>query len=198
MTRPITIAAMLLAAVLLALGLYFSSEKLMPPPPQPASTEAPPMAAPDIAWLPPGKRQPLPDLHFVDDAGKAMTLADFRGRVILLNIWATWCAPCREEMPTLDQLQARRGGGDFEVVALSIDQKGMDAVKGFLSEIGIRALRPYLDRSGAIGAAVGLAGVPVTLLVDRQGREIGRKLGVADWNSPEAAALIERALKADQ
>jgi thiol-disulfide isomerase/thioredoxin len=156
------------------------------------------MAAPGLAWLPPDKRQPLPDLNFVDGTGKAMTSADFRGRVILLNIWATWCAPCREEMPTLDRLQAERGGGDFEVVALSIDQKGMDAVKAFFSEIGIHALRPYLDRSGKTAAALGLAGLPVTLLVDRQGREIGRKTGVADWSSPEVTALIDRALKADQ
>lgn len=132
----------------------------------------------------------LADLQFSDDQGKATSLAAFRGRVVLLNIWATWCAPCREEMPTLDRLQAALGGPDFEVVALSIDEGGMRVVQQFFTDAGIKHLRPYLDTAREAMPTLGVAVVPLTLLIDRAGREAGRKLGPARWDSQEMAALI--------
>jgi thiol-disulfide isomerase/thioredoxin len=132
----------------------------------------------------------LPVVRFADGNGRTMTLQDFRGKFVLLNIWATWCVPCREEMPTLDRLQAKLGGPDFEVVALSIDRGGPLVVSTFYSEIGIRALRIYVDTSNGAATALGVFGIPVTLLIDREGREIGRKIGPAEWDSPEIINLI--------
>ena len=133
----------------------------------------------------------LPAIRFADAKERAMTLQDFRGKFVLLNLWATWCAPCREEMPTLDRLQAKLGGPDFEVVALSIDRGGPFVVSTFYSEIGIRALRIYVDKTGDAATDLGVVAIPVTSLIDREGREIGRKIGPAEWDSPEVVTLIQ-------
>ncbi|HVB78751.1 MAG TPA: redoxin family protein [Candidatus Binataceae bacterium] len=139
------------------------------------------------------KPRAVPEFRFQDEAGRPLSLADFRGKVVLLNIWATWCPPCRKEMPTLDRLQAKLGGSDFQVVALSIDEKGASAVRAFFQEIGVRALKIYVDPSMRATTALGVPGVPTTLLIDRSGREIGRHLGPADWDSaPVVQTLRER------
>ncbi|QRM34686.1 TlpA disulfide reductase family protein [Microvirga sp. VF16] len=137
----------------------------------------------------------IPALTFVDAEGKQLDLGAFRGKVVLLNVWATWCVPCREEMPTLDRLQAALGGPDFEVVALSIDRKGRPAVEDFFSKIGVKNLRTYLDQPGAAMRALAIVGVPTTLLIDREGREIGRLAGPAAWDSPATIAQIRRYLE---
>ena len=139
----------------------------------------------------------LPDVRFADPQGAPTSLAAFRGRVVLLNVWATWCPPCREEMPTLDRLQATLGGPDFEVVALSIDEGGMPAVRAFLVGTGIRHLRAYVDVSGDARSLFGIGGVPLTLLIDRDGRELGRKLGPAAWDHPDVVRLIQGLLARD-
>jgi thiol-disulfide isomerase/thioredoxin len=100
----------------------------------------------------------LPEVRFQDDQGRDLTLVDFQGRVVVLNVWATWCLPCRKEMPTLDRLQARLGGKDFLVVALSIDRKGVEAVRGFYQEIGVENLTIYVDPSAADRTASGCRG----------------------------------------
>jgi thiol-disulfide isomerase/thioredoxin len=128
---------------------------------------------------------------FVDGAGRDLTLADFRGRVVLLNVWATWCGPCRAEMPTLDALQARLGGADFHVLPLSIDRAGLGPVRRFYDEIGIRHLELYLAEDIRAMRAFAVIGLPTTLLIDREGREIGRLTGPAEWDSPEAIAQFE-------
>jgi len=133
----------------------------------------------------------LPTIRFADEKGHAMTLQDFRGKVVLLNLWATWCPPCREEMPTLDRLQARLGGPGFEVVAVSIDRDGLPAVQEFYLQTAIKQLRVYLDKSGEASANLGATGIPTTLLIDRESREIGRKIGPAEWDSPEVVTLIQ-------
>lgn len=134
--------------------------------------------------------QPLPEIQFQDGDGQPKTLADFSGKVVLLNIWATWCAPCRKEMPTLDRLQAKLGGPDFDVVALSMDRGGSDKVKKFFAEIGIEHLALNIDTSGKAMFALGALGLPMTLLIDRQGKELGRLIGPAGWDSPEMVAFI--------
>lgn len=128
---------------------------------------------------------------FIDGDERDLTLADFRGRVVLLNVWATWCVPCREEMPTLDRLQARLGGEDFHVLPLSVDRAGLGPVRRFYEEIGIRHLGMYLaeDLRGMVALAV--IGLPTTLLIDREGREIARLVGPAEWDSPGAVAQFE-------
>ena len=138
------------------------------------------------------KPRPLPDLEFEDGHGGKRHLADFRGRVVLLNLWATWCAPCRAEMPTLDRLQARLGGKQFEVVALSPDQDGVPVVKRFFDEIAVHALAIYVDRQMQAQGTLGAVGVPTTLLIDRQGREVARKAGAAAWDSPEVVTVIQQ------
>ena len=135
--------------------------------------------------------RPLPPLRFEDGAGTAVTLADFRGRIVLLNLWATWCGPCRTEMPALDRLQARMAGPDFTVVPLSIDHRGRDAVERFYRELGLTSLGIYVDRSGEAASAVEVSGMPTSLFVDRQGRELGRVLGGAPWDDAEMVARIK-------
>jgi thiol-disulfide isomerase/thioredoxin len=134
----------------------------------------------------------LPEVRFQDDQGRDLTLGDFRGRVVVLNVWATWCVPCRKEMPTLDRLQARLGGKNFLVVALSLDRKGVEAVRGFYQEVGVENLAIYVDPSGKGSHALAIPGVPTTLLIDREGREVARKMGEAEWDSPEMVSLVER------
>jgi thiol-disulfide isomerase/thioredoxin len=138
--------------------------------------------------------RPVPEVPFVDGEGKTHTLADFKGKVLLLNLWATWCVPCRKEMPTLDRLQAQLGGADFQVLALSIDQGGVQLVRDFYREVGIQHLGIYIDESASAISSLGAFGLPVTLLLDRQGRELGRKLGEATWESPEVVAYLKEVI----
>ena len=132
-----------------------------------------------------------PDIRFADGDGKPGSLADFRGKVVLLNIWATWCLPCRKEMPTLDRLQAQLGGPDFEVVAVSIDRKGGEAVRKFFADIGVTHISVRVDPSGESSFAVGAFGLPVTLLIDRHGRELGRLEGPAEWDAPDTLDFLK-------
>ena len=187
-TRRLRLALAVLGIAVLAaagVGVYLALRGAGPQPGAPSAVSAIPFAG--VA-----KPRPVPNLRFQDAAGRAVSLADFRGKVVLLNIWATWCPPCRKEMPTLDRLQAKLGGPDFAVVALSIDEKGAPAVRAFFDEIGVHALKIYVDPSMQATATLGVPGVPTTLLIDRAGREIGRHLGPAEWDS----AAIVRALRA--
>lgn len=146
------------------------------------------------AFLVKPERKPVPDIGFQDGAGKELKISEWKGRVVLVNLWATWCAPCRKEMPALAQLQAKLGSKDFEVVAISIDRKGVEASSAFLRETGAEALKLYVEPSSRILNDLQALGLPATVLIDRQGREIGRLLGPAEWNSPEAVNLIQAAL----
>ncbi|MER8530582.1 TlpA disulfide reductase family protein [Mesorhizobium sp. M0814] len=139
---------------------------------------------------------PVPEISFEDGNGKPKMLADFHGKVVLLNVWATWCAPCRKEMPTLDRLQAKLGGPDFEVVALSMDRAGPEIVKKFFADIGIKHLALNIDVSGRAMFAIGSVGLPATLLVDRDGKEIGRLIGPAEWDAPDMVDFIRSRIAA--
>jgi len=139
--------------------------------------------------------RPLPPISMRDAEGKAVPLERFRGKVVLLNVWATWCGPCRVEMPTLERLQARLGGPGFEVVALSTDVGGAQAVREFYDSLKITRLAIYVEGEGNVLTALGAPGLPTTLVVDAQGREVARYLGGADWEAPEVENLI-RALVA--
>jgi thiol-disulfide isomerase/thioredoxin len=138
----------------------------------------------------------IADFTFEADGGGAKSLKEWRGKVVLLNLWATWCVPCREEMPALDKLQEALGGANFEVVAINIDKGGPDKARDFLKEIGVNKLALYTDPSGKLFSTIRAVGMPTTLLIDREGREIGRLVGPADWASPEAKTLIETAIAA--
>jgi thiol-disulfide isomerase/thioredoxin len=140
----------------------------------------------------------VPNLAFQDTAGKPVTLDQWRGRVVLLNLWATWCVPCRKEMPALDALEQRLGGPRFEVVAINIDTRDGDKPRAWLKEVGVQKLNFYADPTArtfqdlkAIGRAFGM---PTTLLIDAQGCEIGTIAGPAEWASEDAIKLITAAL----
>jgi thiol-disulfide isomerase/thioredoxin len=130
------------------------------------------------------------DLH-----GNPITLADYSGKVVLLNIWATWCPPCRAEMPAIDRLAGAMEGDDFAVIALSTDRGGVERVAEFFKDIQVENLKVMHDRTNDVARQAGVLGLPVTLILDRQGREIARMLGDADWDSPDARALLRRIIE---
>jgi thiol-disulfide isomerase/thioredoxin len=141
----------------------------------------------------------LPDLAFEDADGKPKKLSDFRGRTVLVNLWATWCVPCRREMPALDSLQAKLGGPDFQVVAVNIDTRDPDKPKNFLKDANLTRLSFFSDSKAKvfqdlknIGRALGM---PTSVLVDGQGCEIATIAGPAEWASDDAVKLITAAIK---
>jgi thiol-disulfide isomerase/thioredoxin len=140
----------------------------------------------------------LPDVSFVDGKGETRTMRDFKGKVVLLNLWATWCAPCRKEMPSLDRLQTELGSDKFEVVAISVDRSGPEGARRFLDSIGIKQLALYAEPTARLGSALRAIGMPTTLLIDGEGREIGRLTGPAEWDSADAKALIQAAIQGSQ
>jgi thiol-disulfide isomerase/thioredoxin len=141
----------------------------------------------------------LPDLAFEDAQGKPKKLSDWRGRTVLLNLWATWCVPCRKEMPALESLQTRLGGPDFEVVAVNIDTRDSEKPKNFLKEANLTRLGYFTDEKAKVFQdlkGVGRAlGMPTSVLVDGQGCEIATIAGPAEWGSDDAVKLISAAMK---
>ena len=138
--------------------------------------------------------QPAPRAEFKTAGGKLLTLADFRGRVVLLNLWTTSCVPCQSEIPSFDRLQAMYQGDGLAVLAVSIDAAGSNAVRRYLHSNGIRNLTPYVDDAGATGMAFNAYMSPMTLLIDRDGKVVGSMTGATQWDSPDALALIRKYL----
>jgi thiol-disulfide isomerase/thioredoxin len=138
--------------------------------------------------------QPMPELKFAGADGAETSLASFKGRTVLLNLWATWCTPCRQEMPALDRLEGQLGSKDFTVVAVNIDTAKLDRPKAFLKEIGVKNLGFYADNSAdafqTLKGAGKALGLPTTVLIDRNGCDLGVMAGPAQWDSPEAIALL--------
>lgn len=183
MRLNLSAVVVVVAALAAGVGIYAALQ-------QPAS---------DFAGLPimrASKPTPLPEVRFQDGAGNVLSLADFRGKFIVLNVWATWCAPCREEMPALDRLQQALGGPGFEVVALSIDQQGPQAVRKFFDEVGVKSLKLYIDPSAQAAFKLAAVGLPTTFIIDPQGREIGRHVGPAKWDAPEVVEGLRAMLGA--
>lgn len=135
----------------------------------------------------------LPAIRFNDGEGTGRSLEDFKGRVVLLNLWATWCAPCVEEMPALDRLDAALGGSRFAVLAVSLDHDPATA-RRWLKDHKIRHLEFYHDPRFELSSALRAPGLPLSVLIDAEGRELGRLAGSADWDAPAARALVARAL----
>lgn len=134
--------------------------------------------------------QSLTNISFQDETGRPFQLSDWRGKIILLNVWATWCGPCREEMPTLDRLQKKLGGERFDVLALSIDRGGVGVVQEFYDEIGLQHLQIRIDPTMKASRDMKVIGLPTTLLIGPDGTELGRKVGPAEWDAPEAIAFF--------
>lgn len=135
-----------------------------------------------------------PKIPFEHD-GASVSLKDFRGKAVLVNFWATWCAPCLKELPSLDALQGRLGGRKFQVVAIAADHRGPQAAQTFLDRLEIKNLELYADPRLAMASSIGGANVlPVSILYDAKGQEVGRLVGEADWASPEAQRLVASVL----
>jgi thiol-disulfide isomerase/thioredoxin len=142
------------------------------------------------------KPKPATPVTFEGPDGKTLSISDFKGKSLVLNLWATWCIPCREEMPALDQLQAKMGNDEFEVVTVNIDTVRLERRKAFLDEIGVSALAFYTDASADIfqrlKRAGKILGLPTTYLIDKNGCELGLMAGPANWSSEESLALISQ------
>ena len=136
--------------------------------------------------------KPLPEFGFTDAEGLERRVADFAGTGLLINLWATWCGPCVEEMPALDRAQEVLLGDGIQVLALSSDRGGKAVVEPFLRDRKITRLGLWLDPKGAAGRALGVRGLPTTLVVDRQGREMARLEGAAAWDTPQMLAAVRR------
>ncbi len=132
-----------------------------------------------------------PEAKWTDSNGDARRLADFAGKVVMVNFWASWCAPCLRELPSIDRLQAKMAGDDFTVVAINIDQEGLEVAQMFAELHDLSSLALYVDPRGIVSRAMGVQGIPTTVLYDRSGRELGRLEGGAEWDSPEAEALLQ-------
>lgn len=127
---------------------------------------------------------------FLEDEGGTATLQDYKGKVVLLNFWATWCAPCRKEMPQLSELQEEFGGEDFEVLTIATGRNTPAGIKKFFDENGIRNLPRHQDPKQALARQMAVIGLPITVILDREGLEVARLLGDAEWNSDSAKAII--------
>jgi len=134
--------------------------------------------------------KPVPGVAFLDEEGQELTLEGFRGRHLLLNFWATWCAPCREEMPALDALQREFGGERFQVVTVATGRDRPAAIRRFFESVGVTALPRYRDTGQALAREMGVFGLPVSVIVDAHGEEVARLQGGADWSGPGARAIV--------
>ncbi len=162
----------------------------------PLATAAP-GPAPLGAFVPASPPWPAPRVSFADAHGKTLSLADFAGRLVLVNLWATWCAPCRKEMPSLERLQTRLGN-KVAILAISEDSGGQKAVAPFVARFGITALKTYLDPTSAVGRAFKVDGLPTSFLIDRRGRVVGHVEGEAQWDAPKMLSVIEPLLEQEE
>jgi len=178
--RPLTIAVAIGAAVLLAVlyGIYA------------LSVHAPPASLKPLALSDPPKA--VPGLVFAGADGKNHTLSEYRGRLVLLNLWAPWCAPCVKELPALEALQTALAGENFEVVAVDVGRDSLGDAGAFLAAHGARKLAVHVDSDTSVFRAFGAFGLPASILIDAKGREIGRVLGAADWSAPGSVRYIRR------
>lgn len=173
----------------LALLLWAKSDN-----PSTANRQPPAFSGEARQFIPSRDPRPAPQSAFSDGEGRSVSLAVFRGRVVIVNFWATWCIPCVREMADLDRLQAAVGGEGATVLALSQDRDGIEVVRPFYEKLGLKQLGIYLDPKGAVAREFAVSGLPVTVIIDRQGREVGRLTGPAKWDSSEAQALVRHYL----
>jgi thiol-disulfide isomerase/thioredoxin len=175
----LALSAGMLAAVLFAGG---TGQNGRPPQnPEPTAGKFVRAAAPE----------PVADLAFLDADGNARRLSEWRGRTVLLNLWAAWCTPCKMEMPSLDRLEAKLGGDDFAVLALSVDRTGPKEPAAFFAREGISRLKLYNDATGDVGRPLRASGLPLSVVLNEKGEEIARFLGPTEWDSPATIAELQ-------
>ena len=158
---------------------------------QPAQADGPPLNGEMSRFNFSSSEAPFSNVSFSDSADNTTYLSQFRGRIVVLNVWASWCGPCVMEMPTLDHLQASFSSSDLVVVPISIDRGGAHQAMPYLNRMGVHTMTPYFDHSNAIGRLLGASRIPVTVIIGRDGNEIGRFIGTTEWDSDEAKSLIK-------
>jgi thiol-disulfide isomerase/thioredoxin len=189
------LAVVIGAAILYGKGPHTGKDAAACPGAKAAAARLAPLAEGQLAALEVDSHpKPAVDISFKDADGRKLTLADFKGRNVLLNLWATWCVPCRAEMPALDRLQAKRGGADFQVVAVNIDTNRLDRPPAFLDEAGVKTLKRYSDPTADAFEALKVAGkalgLPTSLLVDAEGCELAVMAGPAPWDSAAGDKVV--------
>lgn len=184
------VAAVLITAVTMLASQRGEPEVITAPvTPQPAAAAKSKPAEGEIVW----HAEPAagPATVFNDEAGAALTLQSFAGQVLVVNLWATWCAPCIEELPTLDALQGKLGGDAFRVLVIAQDREGLKVVKPFADKVAWKHLAIHLEPQNRFARDARLRGLPTTLIIDRQGREVGRLEGTIDWASDAVVAKLK-------
>lgn len=136
-------------------------------------------------------------VSFVDQDSNELDISAFKGKVVVLNFWATWCAPCRKEMPQLDALQREMGGDDFAVVTVATGRNPVPMIKAFFAKAGVKNLPILRDPKQAYARRMAVLGLPMTMILDREGREIARLQGEAEWDAPEAKKLLKAVIAGD-
>ena len=149
-----------------------------------------------LAWASPNT--PISSISYYDGDGQETNLSQYQGKTLVLNFWATWCAPCRKEMPSLSELQKQLGDDTFTVVTIATMRNSPKSIQEFFDKIDVENLSQYNDPKGALSRSMGVLGLPTTLIVSKSGHELGRLLGDADWASPEAIELMSAIKAADK
>ena len=137
-----------------------------------------------------------PTISLTDSNGHTLELSDLRGKLVLVNLWATWCGPCLREMPSLERLQSRLGER-LAVLAVSEDRGGNKTVEPFIAKLGLKSVKIYIDPKSEVGRAFGARGLPTSFLIDREGKVLGRVEGAAEWDSPKILGVLEPLLSGD-
>jgi len=141
-------------------------------------------------FIPASPPLPAPAISFVDLAGNPVSLSEFTGKIVLVNLWATWCQPCLREMPSLERVQSHLGG-KIAVIAISEDRGGSKTVEPFIDKLGLKSVKVYLDPKSAMQRAFKVEGLPTSFLIDREGRVLGRVEGAAEWDAPKLLQILK-------
>jgi thiol-disulfide isomerase/thioredoxin len=147
-------------------------------------------------FVPSSQPYPAPAIPLADTSGQSVELADLRGKLVLVNLWATWCEPCLREMPSLERLQSRLGDR-IAVLAVSEDRGGDKSVAPFIAKLGLKSVKIYIDPKSEVGQALGVRGLPTSFVIDREGKVRGRVEGAAEWDSPKILGVLEPLLSGD-
>lgn len=196
MPLKIAAAAAVLLALCIGLLVFTMGDGREPRQPSgeialtPQKPGAPGVAKPFFTMLE-GRPEP-PDEPFYDSKGQPITLGAFKGKTVVLNFWATWCAPCVKELPSLDRLQAKRGGDDFVVIAISTEKEADTKAAPFMADLGIKTLEPYSDARMKLWRALRLQGLPTTIILGPDGRMIAKHEGEAEWDSDQVLGEIKK------
>jgi len=148
-------------------------------------------------FIPGSPPVPAPPISLVDLAGNTVSLSEFAGRLVLVNLWATWCEPCLREMPSLERMQSRLGD-KITVLAISEDRGGSKTVEPFINKLGLKSFKIYLDPKSEAGRAFKVSGLPTSFLIDRVGRVLGRVEGAAEWDSPKLLEVLKSVLGGEE